>query len=450
VQTDTHHEADTHDETGTQAGAPAYAEPVARRRRPWLIYALIAAGLVLAALVGRYFASAGAARNAHAGRPVAAVAVAKVVPADIPVTVSAIGTVTPIDTAIVRTQLAGNLFAILFREGQQVHAGQVIAQIDPRPYQLALQQAQANRQRDTAQLNAARIDLARYQTLLREDSIARQQVDTQAALVKQLQGTVGADRAAIGTAQLNLNYSSIKAPVDGVIGLKQVTVGNYVTPGDAAGIAVITRTDPIDVQFALPQTQLSSIRRTAASPAGLPVTALDQDNKTVLAHGRFSTFDNQISTATGTVNAKARFPNPGAAGRQALFPNQFVNVSMLIDTLHHVNTVPVSAVRHGAPGDFTFVVQPNNRVKLTVVTTGPSDGNNIAILTGLNEGQTVVSEGADGLDDGSQVRLPGGRGGRAGWRGHGGGAASDDAGNPEAGRAPGGWGGHHHRHAPSQ
>lgn len=414
-----------------------YDGPVARRHRPWLIYALIALGLIVAALVGRWFASAGATKNAHAGRPVAAVAVAKVVPADVPETLSAIGTVTPVDTATVRTQLAGNLFQILFREGQQVKAGQVIAQIDPRPYQLALQQAQANLVRDAAQLGAARIDLTRYQTLLRQDSIASQQVDTQAALVKQLEGTAGADRAAIGTAKLNLGYTSITAPVDGQIGLKQVTIGNYVTPSDTNGIAVITRTNPIDVQFSIPQTQLSSIRRRENSPDGLPVTALDQDNQTVLAHGTFSTFDNQINTTTGTVNAKARFANPGSAGKQALFPNQFVNVSLLIDTLHHVNTVPVSAVRHGAPGDFTFVVQPNSTVKLVVVKTGPSDGANIAILSGLTEGQTVVSEGADGLDDGSQVRVPGGKGSR-------------EAGKTAAGAgAQASKGAHRHRHTDS-
>jgi len=419
---------------GTAADGHTVDGQPARRHRPWLIYALIAAGLVVAALLGRYFASAGAAKNAHAGRPLAAVAVAKVVPGDVPVTVSAIGTVTPMDTATVRTQLAGNLFAILFREGQQVTSGQVIAQIDPRPYRLALLQAQANLARDQAQLTAARIDLTRYQTLLRQDSIASQQVDTQVGLVRQLEGTLGADRAAIGTAQLNLAYTAIKAPFSGQIGLKQVSVGNYVTPGDTGGIATITRTDPIDVQFALPQTQLAKIRKRAASPNGLPVTALDQDNQTVLAHGTFSTFDNQISTATGTVNAKARFANPGSASRQALFPNQFVNVSMLIDTLHRVNTVPVSAVRHGAPGDFAFVVQPDNTVKLTVVKTGPSDGVNIAILAGLTAGQTVVSEGADGLDDGSQVKVPGGRAAGAGQ-----GAAT-----------PAGQGGQRHKHPASQ
>ncbi len=431
-------------QTEIDDGRTAYGEPV-RRRRPWGTYALIALGLILAAVAGRYFASQGAAKNAHAGRPVAAVAVAKVVPADVPVTVSAIGTVTPVDTATVRTQLSGNLFAILFREGQQVTAGQVIAQIDPRPYRLALQQAVANEARDAAQLSAARIDLARYQTLLRQDSIASQQVDTQRATVGQLEGTVGADRAAIGSARLNLAYTAIKAPFSGQIGLKQVSVGNYVTPGDTNGIAIITRTDPIDVQFALPQTQLASIRKRVASPDGLPVTALDQDNQTRLAQGKFSTFDNQITTATGTVNAKARFPNPGSSARQALFPNQFVNVSMLVDTLHQVNTIPVSAIRHGAPGDFTFVVQPNSTVKLTVLKIGPSDGVNTAVLSGLTAGQTVVSEGADGLDDGSKVKVPGGRGGKGG-AGAGDGRAADAGGNG----ASVGHGKHRHKHAADQ
>ncbi|MDE2302792.1 MAG: efflux RND transporter periplasmic adaptor subunit [Sphingomonadales bacterium] len=406
-----------------------------RQRPRWLTYGLIAIGLVLAALIGRWFASAGAKKNAHTGRPVAAVAIARVVPADVPVTVSAIGTVTPIDSAIVRTQLAGNLLRILFREGQQVHAGQVIAVIDQRPFEIALQQAEGNLTRDAAQLADAQLDLARYRKLLGQQSIASQQVDTQAALVKQLAGTVAADRGAVNSARLNIDYSAIKAPFDGVIGLRQVTLGNYVQPSDTNGIAVVTRTDPIDVEFALPQSQLDAIRRRAGSPEGLPVTALDQNNQSVLAQGRFGTFDNQIATATGTVNAKARFANPGTAAKQALFPNQFVNVTMRIDTLHHVDTVPVTAVRHGAPGDFVFVVQPDSTVKLTVVTTGPSDGATIAVLQGLQAGQTVVTEGADGLDDGSMVRLPRAHGGPAG--------ASRSA-------AGGGQSGHRHRPAAAQ
>jgi multidrug efflux system membrane fusion protein len=402
-----------------------------RKPRRWLIYLLIALGLIAAALLGRWLAQAGAAKNARSGRPATAVAVAKVESADMPVTLSAVGTVTPVDTAIVRTQLAGNVFAILFKEGQQVRSGQVIAQIDPRPYRIALQQAEGNLARDAAQLTVARQDLVRYQTLLRQDSIARQQVDTQVGLVKQLEGTVAADRATIGSAHLNLDYTAVKAPVTGQIGLRQVTIGNYVTPGDTSGIAVVTRTDPIDVTFSLPQADIAAIRRKAAaggsgnspdSAGGLPVSALDQDNTTVLAQGKFLTFDNQVDTTTGTVKAKARFANPvPTGGVSALFANQFVNVRMLVDTLKGAAVVPVSAVRHGAPGDFVFVVQPDQTVKLTVVRIGPSDGARVAVTSGLRPGQTVVSEGADGLDDGSKVRLPGGGGGNSGQGGAAGG-----------------------------
>jgi multidrug efflux system membrane fusion protein len=376
---------------------------------------LVVVGLVAVALIARWFAGAGAVKNAKAGRPPAAVAVAKVDLADMPVIVSAIGTVTPIDTATVRTTIAGNVFSVLFTEGQRVGAGQVIAQIDPRPYRLTLAQAEGTLARDVAQLNAARIDLKRYETLAGQDSVAGQQVDTQRATVGQLTGTVAADRAAVGTARLNLAYTAVKAPFAGRIGLKQVSVGSYATPSDATGIAIVTRIDPIDVVFSVPQGQLAAIQRQAGSGAGLPVSALDQDGKTEIAKGRFSTFDNQIDTTTGTVKAKAHFANPNGAAAGGLFPNQFVNVRMLVDTLRNVPVVPVSALRHGAPGDFVFVVQPNASVKLVVVKPGPSDGTRTAILSGLSRGATVVSEGADGLDDGSKVRLPaGGKDGASG------------------------------------
>ena len=382
---------------------------------------------MLVGAFGKWRASAGAVLNAKSGRPPAAVNVAKVTLADMPVTISAVGTVTPIDTATVKAQISGNISAILFQEGQRVANGQVLAQIDPRPFRLTLQSAEANLARDSATLANARRDLDRYQTLATQDSIARQQLDTQIATVHQWKGTVAADEAAVGTARLNLGYTAIKAPVAGQIGLKQVTIGNYVGPGDATGVAIITRTDPIDVEFAVPQSQLGQIRKAAAGDKGLAVTAFDQDGTTVIAHGKFAAFDNQIATSTGTVNAKARFDNPGSAASQALFPNQFVNVRVLVDTLHQVPVVPVSAVRHGAPGDFVFVVQGDDSVKLTVVKLGPSDGTNIAVIAGLGAGQTVVTEGADSLDNGSKVRLP-----------HGG------NGGPDA--APGA-GGHHHRPA---
>lgn len=386
----------------------------APRRRPrWVAYLLVVLGVVAVALLGRWFASSGAEKNARQGRPATAVATAPVESTDMPVAVKAIGTVIPIDSSVIHTQLSGNVFAVLFQEGQLVHQGQVIAQIDPRPYRLALASAQATLARDQATLGTALLDLKRYETLASQDSVARQTLDTQRGTVGQLQGTVAADRAAVGTAELNLQYTAIKAPFNGRIGLKAVSVGTYATPSDTAGIATITRTDPIDVQFTVPQAQLADINKAAGSGAGLPVTALDQDGVTKLAEGTFSTFDNQIDTTTGTVKAKARFANPGATAR--LFPNQFVNVSMLVTTLRQVPTVPVSALRHGAPGDFVFVVAPSgDTVKLVVVKPGPSDGTRVAITQGLSKGQQVVSEGADGLDDGSKVRVGGGKGGKDG------------------------------------
>ena len=392
----------------------------------------IVVAIIVVALVGRWFAGRGAVKNARAGRPAAAVSVVRVTRADMPVTLSAIGTVTPIDTATVRAQVSGNISQLLFSQGQQVGNGQVIAKIDPRPFLLSLASARANLARDRATLDEADRDLARYRTLAAQDSIARQQLDQQATTARQNRAIVAADVAAVGTARLNLSYTSIVAPVAGRIGLNQVTVGNYVTPADTGGVAVITRTDPIDVVFAVPQAQLTPIRRQAGGAGGLAVTVLDQDGTTVLAQGRFLAFDNQIATATGTVNAKARFANPGSAASQALFPNQFVNVRVLVDTLHQVAVVPVSAVRHGAPGDFVFVVQPDQTVRLTVVRLGPSDGTNVAILSGLNGGQTVVTEGADGLDNGSKVRLPKGA-----------------AGGGQPGKPGGAPAGGHHHHQPA-
>ncbi|HMI21222.1 MAG TPA: efflux RND transporter periplasmic adaptor subunit [Sphingomonas sp.] len=386
-------------------------EPVERspnsRRNALIVVVVLIVIASLAWVLTRSGSSdtAGGAGGGRGGgrRAAATVGVAKVVAADMPQSLSAIGTVQPIVTATVRPQLSGNVFTINFREGQVVAKGQLLAQIDPRPYRLALAQAEANLTRDESQLNLARVDLHRYQVLLAQDSIARQQVDTQAATVKQQEGVAAADRAAIGTAKLNLRYTSITAPVSGRIGLRQADIGNYVSPGDATGIAVITQTDPIDVSFAVPQGNLPGILARRATGAALPVTATDQGGQNVLAHGSFLTFDNQIDTTTGTVKAKARFPNPGGI----LFPNQFVNVSLLVDTLKGAATIPVTAVRHGTQGDFVFVLQADHTVKMQTVTQGPANGSNVAILSGLALGQTVITEGADNLEDGSKVVLPG-------------------------------------------
>lgn len=394
--------------------ALAADEPVtrslrSRRNAVITLVVLVLLGVVIWAATrgGSDQAQGGGGRGGHGGggRPSATVGIAKVIAADVPQALAEIGTVTPIVTATVRPQLSGNIFTINFTEGQVVAKGQLLAQIDPRPYTLALAQAEANLARDQSQLSLARTDLKRYQTLLSQDSIARQTVDTQAATVKQNEGVIGADRAAVGTARLNLQYTSITAPVTGRVGLRQVDIGNYVTPGDTNGIAVITQTTPIDVAFSVPQANLPGILRARAGGHALPVTATDQAGTTTLAQGRFLTFDNQIDATTGTVKAKARFPNP----QGQLFPSQFVNVSLRVETLHGVATIPVTAVRHGTQGDFVFLLQPDKTVKMQLVKLGPAAGTNIAILSGVAVGQTVVTEGADNLDDGSKVTLPGDR-----------------------------------------
>lgn len=387
-------------EDGGDAGGHPASEAASGRRSWWpvglvlLLFALVAAGATW--LAGRGGQHMG-------GRPRAAVAVAKATLADVPVRVTALGTVRPVVTATVRTQIAGTLFALDFQDGAMVRRGQLLAQIDPRPYRLALAQAEANLARDTALLAAARVDQRRYETLLAQDSIASQQVDTQRATVRQLGGTVAADQAAVGTARLNLGYTSIRSPISGRAGLRAVDLGNFLTPSDAAGIVSVTSLDPIDVGFALPQAQLARIGQAAGAGAGLPVAVYDQDNGRLLASGRFLTFDNAVDPATGTVKAKARFANPASA----LFPGQFVNVSMLVDTLRNAVVVPAGAVRHGAPGDFVFVLQPDRTVKLVPVQTGPGDGRTVTVRAGLKPGATVVTEGADGLEDGSAVALPG-------------------------------------------
>jgi multidrug efflux system membrane fusion protein len=435
---------------------PVTRSPRARRNALITLAVLIGLGLLIwAATRGggdKDAAAGGGGRGGRGGgRPTATVGIAKVVATDVPQTLAAIGTVQPIVTATVRPQLSGNIFTINFTEGQVVNKGQLLAQIDPRPYRLALAQAQANLARDESQLNLARLDLKRYQTLLAQDSVARQTVDTQNATVKQNEGVVGADRAAVGTARLNLQYTSVTAPVTGRVGLRQVDIGNYVTPGDTNGIAVVTQTTPIDVSFSVPQGNLPGILAARGRGRALPVTATDQAGTTRLAQGQFLTFDNQIDATTGTVKAKARFPNP--AGR--LFPNQFVNVSLQVETLHGVATIPVTAVRHGTQGDFVFLLQPDRTVKMQVVKLGPAAGTSIAILSGVGIGQTVITEGADTLDDGSKVSLPGDepRGPRPEKKGFfsrlfgGGGddAAGADNNAQGAAGAPDGDGGHHRR-----
>jgi multidrug efflux system membrane fusion protein len=269
---------------------------------------------------------------------------------------------------------------------------------------MALMQASGQRQRDEAQLDSARVTLQRFRTLLAQDSIARQEVDTQAALVKQLEGTVVGDQAAEGTARLNLGYCRIVAPIAGRVGLRVVDVGNVVGASDVNGIVVITQVSPIDVLFAVPQDQLPEVQARVNAGAVLPVTALDRTRTNTLDAGRFSTLDNQVDTQTGTVRAKARFDNT----KFALFPNQFVNVRLLLRTIQGGVMVPVTALRHGSNGDFVYVLNSAERTaSLRPVTRGQATVDKVEITAGLQVGEKVITEGADRLKDGAKVTLPG-------------------------------------------
>jgi multidrug efflux system membrane fusion protein len=334
--------------------------------------------------------------------PASTVAVATATTTDLPIIIEALGTVKPAATVTVRPQVSGTITQVMFREGQVVQRGQALVQIDPRPYQMALLQAQGNQTRDEAQLAAARLTLTRYQTLLTQDSIARQEVDTQAATVKQLEGTVMADRAAVGTAKLNLGFARITAPVSGRVGLRVVDVGNYIGAGDTSGVAVITTLSPIDVEFTVPQDDVPRIAARQGR-ANLPVTALDRTRAQTLDRGSFSTLDNLVDTGTGTVKAKARFPNTGAA----LFPSQFVNVRMELDTIKGAIVVPATAVRQSSDGSFVWLLNSDQTVKKTPVKTGQATGVQVQVTQGLKAGDKVITEGGDRLRDGGKVQLPG-------------------------------------------
>jgi multidrug efflux system membrane fusion protein len=282
-----------------------------------------------------------------------------------------------------------------------VRKGDLLAVIDPRPFEIALQQATGARMRDEAQLDAARVTLQRFQTLLKQDSIARQEVDTQAATVKQLEAAIVVDRANESTARLNLSYTRITAPLSGRLGLRPVDVGNTVSGSDTNGIAVITQLSPIDVQFSVPQDQVGALQQGGTAP--MPAKALDRTRSQVLDTGTFASLDNQVDPQTGTVKAKARFAN----AQGALFPSQFVNVQLQLRTLRGVTTVPLGAVRQGPNGDQVFVVNPDRTVSLRLVQRGQATVDKVQILKGVEPGERVVTEGADRLRDGSRVLLPG-------------------------------------------
>jgi multidrug efflux system membrane fusion protein len=337
------------------------------------------------------------------GRPSATVAFAVATRADVPIKVEALGTVTPIAMAVVRPQVSGVIKEIYYQEGQSVKSGQPLVQIDPRPFQLAIDQAEAQLARDDAELDNARVILERNRTLLAQDSIAKQDVETQEATVKQLIGVVAADQAAIATARLNLTYSKVAAPISGRVGLRPVDLGNYVTAGDANGVATITQLQPIDVVFTLPADNVIPVEKRLAAGAKLPTTVLDRTRTQQLGTGQFLTLDNQIDSQTGTVRAKARFDNPDGV----LFPNQFVNVQLQLDTVKQAIVVPAAAIRHGPQGEFVYVIAQGNTAHVREVKTGVALDDRASVTSGLEVGERVVTEGGDRLADGSTVLLPG-------------------------------------------
>ena len=400
------------------AGTPAAAPKKTRRWLGTVIAILLVAGLGALAwhlthkpAAGRDGAQGGGppgpggpgGGGRRGGQNTTTVGVAAVTHADIPITIDALGTVTPSATVTVTPQVSGVLTNVPFQEGQLVKKGQLLATIEPRPFELALMQAQGQLQRDEAQLDAANVTLKRYQTLLQQDSIARQDVDTQAATVKQLQGTVLGDQANVGTARLNLSWTRITAPVSGRVGLRAVDIGNLVSSGSTTGIATITELAPIDVEFAIPQDRIPQVQARIATGATLAVSALDRTRVTQLDTGAFLSLNNQSDTQTGTVRAKARFAN----ARNALFPSQFVNVRILLDTLKDAVVVPVTALRHGPNGDFVYLLNDDRTVSQVPVTQGITTADTVQITKGLDVGERVITEGGDRLKDGARVSLPG-------------------------------------------
>jgi membrane fusion protein, multidrug efflux system len=320
---------------------------------------------------------------------------------DIRIVVDALGTVTPLATVTVQTQINGLLTKIGFKEGQLIHAGDFLAQIDPRPYQVALEQYQGQLARDQATLKQAQMDLTRYEGLQHQDAIARQTYEDQVWLVKQDAGTVALDEAQVKAQQLNLVYCHITSPVDGRVGLQLVDPGNYVQTSSTSGIAVVTQLNPISVIFTVPEDQIPEIVSRFQGNGKLAAAAFDRANATQLAAGQLGSFDTEVDTTTGTVKMRAMFDNKD----NKLFPFQFVNIRLVLNTLQGVVTVPTAAVQHGAPGDFVYTVGADDTVSVRKVVLGAQDGDFLAVTSGLSTGDQVVVDGIDQLKDGSHVTV---------------------------------------------
>lgn len=351
-------------------------------------------------------------RVRQAKSPPISVKVASVGEGDIRMFASGLGTVTPIATVNVVTQINGQLTQVAFKEGQIVKKGDFLAQIDPRPYEILQAQYEGQLVRDQGLLDQAKVDLARYQTLLKQNSIARQTEEDQVFLVKQYEGSVKTDKALIEQQKLNLIYAHIVSPVDGRVGLRLVDPGNYVQTSTTSTIAVLTQLQPITVIFPLPQDALPEVMPQIIAGTPLRVFVFDRANVTQLGVGELITVDNEVDTTTGMVKFRAKFDNKD----NTLFPNQFVNARLLVKTLHGAVTIPTAAIQRGAPGAYAYVVSAENKVSVRTLSLGPAEGDLTAVNSGVSPGDRVVTEGMDRLREGVPVEI----------------AEGDSAGDPRA------------------
>src|SRR5580700_1517874 len=389
----------------TQNPPIAPSKPAKPKSRGGVVLTLLIVAALIAGVVWwtKHQAAPQPERQGRGGRNAAPMSIVPetVGKGDIGINLNALGTVTSLATVTIRSQISGYLLKIDFKEGDEVKKGDLIAEIDPRPYEATLAQAKGQLARDEAQLKGAQVDLARYQGLAAQNAVPHQTLDTQVALVGQDQGTVEADRAAVQSAEVNLNYCRILAPNDGRVGLRQVDQGNYVTPGDANGIVVITQIKPISVLFTVPEDNLQSISKRLQAGAVLPATALDRTGATKIADGTLQTFDSQIDPTTGTIKLRAQFPNES----QTLFPNQFVNIRLLLDTHKDATTMPTAGIQRGQPGTFVYLVNDDSTVSVRPIKLGATDGDRVEVLSGLAPGDRIVVDGADKLRDGAKINV---------------------------------------------